>query len=246
MENYLKKLLRVIAKLVVYPLHPYIIKMTKSIINYLTTEYIVKQLKKSGSNPIICFPISTLGLNYIEIGNNFRARPYLRIKAYDKHLSNQYAPKIIIGDNVSIDFNCHIGCINQVCIGNNVLIPHKDGTFDHNRPTTSLEHLVDDYSNDTTEEDLTHMDEILKLHDLKLDPEAGSREEFLERSKNNFLNRCFHHHVFTTMLVFKLMDYLKLKIKVIEVISPNHILVIAQKLEKNSTFDNNNISPFRY
>lgn len=131
MENYFKKVLRVIAKFVVFLLHPYIIKMIKSIINYVTTEYIVKQLNKFGSNPIICFPISTLGLNYIEIGNNFRARPYLRIEAYDKHLSNQYAPKIIIGDNVSIDFNCHIGCINQVRIGNNVLIASKVFITDH-------------------------------------------------------------------------------------------------------------------
>ena len=122
-----------------------------------------------------------------------------------------------------------------------LLIPHKDGTFDHNRPTTSLDHLIHDYTYDVTEEDLTHMEEILKLHVLKLDPEAGSPEEFLERSKNNVMNRCFHHHVFTSASVLELMDYLKLKIKVIEAIDPNHILVVAQKLEANSTFDNSDI-----
>ncbi len=122
-----------------------------------------------------------------------------------------------------------------------LLIPHKDGTFDHNRPTTSLEHLIHDYTYDVTEKDLTHMEEILKLHDLKLDLEAGSPEEFLERSRDNFTNRCFHHHVFTSMSVLKLIDYLKLKIKVIEAIVPNHILIVAQKLEANATCDNSDI-----
>ena len=122
-----------------------------------------------------------------------------------------------------------------------LLIPHKDGTFDHNRPVTSLEHLIRDYTYDVTEEDLTHMEEILKLHDLKLDPEAGSPEEFSERSKSNFVNRCFHHHVFTSTLVAELMDHLELNIKAIEAIIPNHILVVAQKLEEASTLDNSNI-----
>lgn len=122
-----------------------------------------------------------------------------------------------------------------------LLIPHKDGTFDHNRPTTSLDHLIHDYTYNVTEEDLTHMEEILKLHDLKLDPEAGSPEEFLERSRKNFINRCFHHHVFTSISVLKLMDHLKLKIKVVEAIVPNHILVVAQKLEVNATPDNTDL-----
>jgi SAM-dependent methyltransferase len=122
-----------------------------------------------------------------------------------------------------------------------LLIPHKDGTFDHKRPVTSLEHFIHDYANDITEEDLTHMEEILKLHDLKLDPEAGSSEEFIERSKNNFANRCFHHHVFTSISVVKLMDYLGLNIKVVEAIVPNHILIIAQKLDENLTLDNTDI-----
>lgn len=122
-----------------------------------------------------------------------------------------------------------------------LLIPHKDGTFDHNRPITSVGHLIDDYKNDVTEEDLTHMEEILTLHDLRLDPEAGSPEEFLERSRNNFMNRCFHHHVFTSISVLELMDYLKLKIKAVEAIFPNHILIVAQKLKVTSPVDNSDI-----
>ncbi|MBO1922991.1 acyltransferase [Thiomicrorhabdus sp. 6S3-12] len=36
-----------------------------------------------------------------------------------------------IGDNVSINFNCHIGCVNKILIGNNVLIASNVFITDH-------------------------------------------------------------------------------------------------------------------
>ncbi len=119
-----------------------------------------------------------------------------------------------------------------------LVIPHKDGTFDHNRPITTLDHLIQDYENDITEKDLTHMDEILDLHDLSMDLEAGTHQEFSERSKNNYENRCFHHHVFNSSLVIELIDHLKCKIRAVEAIAPMHILVVAQKLADNKIPNN--------
>lgn len=123
-----------------------------------------------------------------------------------------------------------------------VLIPHKDGTFDHNRPTTSLDHLIQDYKNDIDEGDLTHLDEILSLHDLELDPEAGTHAQFAKRAKNNYDNRCLHHHVFDSSLAFHLFDYMQLNILAIEAIAPLHILVIAQKPQKDIIPDNRSLS----
>ena len=119
-----------------------------------------------------------------------------------------------------------------------LVIPHKDATFDHNRPVTTLEHLIQDYDNNMTEEDLTHMDEILELHDLSMDIEAGNYEQFVERSKNNYQNRCFHQHVFNSFLVAELMDYLNVNIRAIEAIVPMHIMVIVQKLPNGHMADN--------
>jgi predicted SAM-dependent methyltransferase len=119
-----------------------------------------------------------------------------------------------------------------------LLIPHKDGTFDHNRPVTKLEHLVADYENGTTEEDLTHMDEILELHDLSMDLEAGTHLQFAERSKKNYENRGLHHHVFNSRLAVDLMDYLQLKIKAVEAIAPMHILIVVQKTLTDDKPDN--------
>ena len=77
-----------------------------------------------------------------------------------------------------------------------LVLPNKVGNFDHKRPTTPLTHLVDDFERGTTEHDLTHLDEILVLHDLSMDPPAGNLDQFRARSLDNFNNRTLHHHVF--------------------------------------------------
>lgn len=110
-----------------------------------------------------------------------------------------------------------------------LIFPHKDGTFDHLRPVTTLEHLISDYKVDMKEDDLTHLSEILRLHDLQLDPEAGTPEQFRQRSGKNFENRCMHHHVFDTTMVAKLLDYVGVEIMIIEAQRPNHIIAVARK-----------------
>ena len=110
-----------------------------------------------------------------------------------------------------------------------IVLPHKDGTFDHKRNVTPFMHLIEDYNNQTDETDLTHLDEILKFHDLSRDSGVGSFNQFKIRSLNNIENRCLHHHVFNTQLAIKLIDYLKLQILKIETVYPNHIIIVAQK-----------------
>lgn len=82
-----------------------------------------------------------------------------------------------------------------------LIVPHRDGTFDHRRPVTSLEHLRSDAEHDTGEDDLTHLDEILSLHDLERDPGAPDRETFERRCREVATTRALHHHVFVSRLV---------------------------------------------
>ena len=42
-----------------------------------------------------------------------------------------------------------------------LLLPHKDGTFDHRRPVTTMQHLIADFDSGMAEDDLTHMPEII-------------------------------------------------------------------------------------
>lgn len=93
-----------------------------------------------------------------------------------------------------------------------LILPNKDSNFDHNRPVTPFEHLMEDYRNDTTEHDLTHLEEILALHDLSMDPWAGSIENFKQRSMNNFENRALHQHVFSMDVMKSMLEFCGFKV----------------------------------
>ena len=93
-----------------------------------------------------------------------------------------------------------------------VIVPMKNYTFDHKREYTKFEHMLSDYENDIDERDLTHLPEILELHDLSMDPPAGDIENFRQRSLKNYENRCLHHHVFCEDSLRKIYDYLGLEV----------------------------------
>jgi len=82
-----------------------------------------------------------------------------------------------------------------------LVLPNKKSNFDHKREFTSLKHVIDDYNNHIDESDMTHLQEILTLHDLSKDPAAGNFQQFAARSLDNINNRCLHHHVFSEDLI---------------------------------------------
>lgn len=82
-----------------------------------------------------------------------------------------------------------------------IAVPNRLRTFDHRRPVTEFAHLEADLAANTGEDDMTHFEEIMALHDLELDEPAGSPEEFRERCLRNAEVRCMHHHVFDLALL---------------------------------------------
>lgn len=130
---------------------------------------------------------------------------------------------------------------NRVLKETGVLVlvaPHKEGTFDHRRKITALAHLIDDFENNISESDLTHLPEILELHDLEQDMEAGREETFKMRSERNFENRCLHHHVFDTRLVIGMVDYIGFQIAAVELLRPYHVVVVAHAVSKGDEVNN--------
>ncbi len=93
-----------------------------------------------------------------------------------------------------------------------LVLPNKETNFDHRRPVTTFEHLWDDFTQNVGEDDLTHLDEILALYDLSLDPGGGDPTEFRERSLKNFQNRTLHHHVFDVELIETMLDRVGLEV----------------------------------
>lgn len=109
-----------------------------------------------------------------------------------------------------------------------LILPHRDHTFDWRRPVTTLEHIKKDYKADVPESDLTHLDEILALHDLSRDPGGGTPEEFRERSLNNAKFRALHHHVFVPETAIKLLQEVGLSV-VRQDVEDFHIVTLARK-----------------
>jgi acetyltransferase-like isoleucine patch superfamily enzyme len=88
-------------------------------------------LESCGKQFSIAPGCTIVGAHNIVVGDNFNAYARLRLEAYDWHLGFGFSPQIIIGNNVCINYDCHIGCINKISIGNNVLIASKVFITDH-------------------------------------------------------------------------------------------------------------------
>jgi len=110
-----------------------------------------------------------------------------------------------------------------------IIVPHAEGTFDHRRPVTPLSHLIEDQEANVTEADLTHLDEILALHDFGRDPGGGDAEIFRARSLRNVDNRCLHQHVFDTASAVAMVEHAGLGIFFVQALAPHDIVILARK-----------------
>ena len=108
-----------------------IINSYTKMINHFCNKYYSKVFRVCGSNLNLSWPINILGSQAISIGDNFIARKNLKIRAFTQFNSQVFSPQIIVGNNVNIETDCHIGCINQIIIGDNVLIASGVYISDH-------------------------------------------------------------------------------------------------------------------
>jgi SAM-dependent methyltransferase len=108
------------------------------------------------------------------------------------------------------------------------ILPNYRRTFDHRRQPTRVSHMLEDYESGTSESDLTHLQEILKLHDLSKDSGAGSLDQFHQRSLRNFENRALHHHVFDECNSRALFETVGLSVEIVELAKPHHIATLCR------------------
>jgi len=108
-----------------------------------------------------------------------------------------------------------------------LILPNYKYTFDHRRTPTAVAHMFEDFNRNTQEDDLTHLDEILRQHDLSMDQGVGSLDAFHQRSLNNVQNRCLHHHVFDTNNCRTLLSQVGANVLAVETAWPFHIFLVA-------------------
>ncbi len=112
-----------------------------NLISRITTSYetqqsfnkseVLKKSLKSSKDFFIEGHYKIVNPQYISFGNGFHSLWNLRIEAVDNYRGQQFFPEIVIGSNVQFHSDIHIGAINKVVIGNNVLLASRIYISDH-------------------------------------------------------------------------------------------------------------------
>jgi acetyltransferase-like isoleucine patch superfamily enzyme len=102
---------------------------------------IISSLKTAGSAINFGKDYTIKNPKYIAIGDNFSALDRFRIEAWDKYHGQEFAPSIVIGDNVVFNTDIHIGCIQSITIGDNCLFASRIFITDHHHGEPTAEML---------------------------------------------------------------------------------------------------------
>lgn len=127
-----------IAKLIGVIFSPKRSQKTSNSFNKMYTVWKSKDLGKVGANAHFRYPLHIYGGSNIEIGDNFYSCQRLRIESI---CETNDKPIVRIGNNVMINYDCHIGGCNSLIIGNDVLIGSKVLITDHSHGEISSDSL---------------------------------------------------------------------------------------------------------
>lgn len=95
-----------------------------------------------GKGAYIEFPAVINGGKYMRVGRNFHASARIRLEACAKFGGEVFTPSVTIGDNVDFNYDCHVGCMNKIIIGDNVLIAGKVVIMDHSHGQVTAEDMA--------------------------------------------------------------------------------------------------------
>ncbi len=99
--------------------------------NRLYSEWLRCFLQDCGDGFFTESPVCLRGGSYISIGPNFHARARMRLECWDEFMGERFTPRLSIGRGVAFNFNVHIGCIDRIEIGSNVLLASNIFITDH-------------------------------------------------------------------------------------------------------------------
>jgi hypothetical protein len=116
-----------------------------------------------------------------------------------------------------------------------LILPYYRDTFDQFRPVTTLTHMISDFEGNIGEDDLTHLQEVVKLTDLSrvellkgLTAEEG-KAKVMEMSSDNIHYRSMHHHVFDQQNTTELVQYCGYRV-ITSLVTTGSIFVLAKSV----------------
>lgn len=114
-----------------------------------------------------------------------------------------------------------------ICI---LVLPWKEGTFDHKRPISSFNKLLINYIQNRSEDTVDdYLDEVRNFYDITRDSGIKSITDLVERCKDHKSNRALHVHVFDFALIIRCLIFFNYNIINYQLSSPYHQFVVAQR-----------------
>ncbi len=106
--------------------------------NHANSEWrkLLAKLGNAGKDIDVAAPAIVKNPQYVYLGDHFFALQRLRIEAWDHFAGQQFHPKVVIGNRVIVNTDLHIGCIDRVEIGDDVLIGSRVYITDHTHGNT--------------------------------------------------------------------------------------------------------------
>lgn len=99
---------------------------------WLLYQGIRKEFKAIGESSQFSYLNSRIsGKSFIVIGDRCTFGAHLRMDAVTKYGKQNFKPRLSIGNDVVINDYCHIGCVDEVKIGNHVLVASRVTILDH-------------------------------------------------------------------------------------------------------------------
>jgi acetyltransferase-like isoleucine patch superfamily enzyme len=142
LKNYIIYFIQKITKLVSFFIDYRTYNIFVSITRIIYASWISSEFKYFGKNSKIFSIRSLIGGEYISIGDNTIIGTQTVITAWDSHGEYTFTPVINIGKNVSIGNDCHISAINNISIGDNVLMGMKVTITDNSHGTNTIDELT--------------------------------------------------------------------------------------------------------
>ncbi|KZX11406.1 methyltransferase domain-containing protein [Methanobrevibacter curvatus] len=109
-----------------------------------------------------------------------------------------------------------------------IVVPKKESNIDHKRDVVMFEHLLDDYNKNVGEDDSSHFEEVLLLHDVTRDV-LYDHESFKEIVHDNVNNRRLHHHVFDLEVLEQILLFFNMEVIKKDFRETDYIIIAEKK-----------------
>ncbi|MCQ2482208.1 MAG: acyltransferase [Clostridia bacterium] len=110
-------------------------KLSESVIS----EKEKRLFKSCGEKFVLHTGFNICGEKYICIGDGFCAHENLIMQCFDKYDCSVYEPSLKIGKRAYFGANCHIGCIGNITIGDNLTCGRNVLIIDHDHGQGTIE-----------------------------------------------------------------------------------------------------------